>query len=375
MNAAQISEEGIIATFVSSAEYFQNPSLGNNNNATWLEKAYQDLLGRTTAGDATAASFLAGLNAGTLTRSQITATLVRSDEFLLHVVFANYADLFDRAPVASPDPALSEFLPWLPTLRQTSFPVGGPTPDQQFINALLGSVEYLQHVGNTTRDWASSLYTRVLNRTTVNPNGAEVNNVVAGVINGYAATRHGVATAIAASVEHKNRLVADYYETYLRRSAAPSEITAWANQLFVLRDENVLAAIVSSQEYFPLSGPSSSNAGWVAKVYNDLLKRSSAGDAGATNFVNQLNVVPPAQLGASRGSVAFQLLVSGEYRRLLVASFFNKYLGRNKPIPPSPGDVELNPWVNLLAAGATQEQIIANMLASAEYYLRPHDLP
>src|SRR5207237_7021051 len=130
-----------------------------------------------------------------------------------------------------------------------------------------------------------------------------------------------------------------YYTGFLGSAGSTGEINSWVTLMLQgASDEQVAAQFLSAAEYFPTSGPGSSNAGWVAKVYNDLLKRSSTGDQQAANFVSQLNAGT-----TTRTAVAFALLTSAEYRRILVATFFNKYLGRNKPIPPSASDPDLRP--------------------------------
>jgi hypothetical protein len=68
-------------------------------------------------------------------------------------------------------------------------------------------------------------------------------------------------------------------------------------------------------------------------------------------------------------------LGSTEYLTDLVASYFNKYLGRNKPIPANQGDSELVPWVQFLKTGVTQELALAGILASGEFFQDPHTFP
>src|SRR5207249_10804919 len=63
INNGQATEEAMTATLVGSVEYFNNPSLGNADNATWLNQAYKDILGHDDSTDPNAASYLAQLNA------------------------------------------------------------------------------------------------------------------------------------------------------------------------------------------------------------------------------------------------------------------------------------------------------------------------
>src|SRR5206468_11733389 len=167
---------------------------------------------------------------------------------------------------------------------QTSFPAGGLTPDQQLLKAIVVSGEYFMHIGNNNRAWATAMYTKVLGR---QPGTAEVNNLLAAVLNQYGTTRLGVAQNIANSPEHRARVFAGYYTAYLGRPASNGELRAWLAT--GLSDEKVLAQILSSSEYFPTGGAGSSNSGWIDKVYNDLLKRTTVGDSQAGSYVAQLN--------------------------------------------------------------------------------------
>jgi hypothetical protein len=378
MQNAQTSEEGITIALVSSLEYFQNSTYGGNgSNATWLHKVYIDLLGHDETSDPASTGYLAGLNANTLSRSQIAFMLVTGsgraaqlqDEFFRRIIFADYESLLGRAPVDNTDPPMSEFQAWLPVLRQSTFTANGPTPDEQVLDGLVASTEYFEHVGNNDRSWVASLFTNVLDRPSVDPFGSEVNNQTFALVAGYTSVRQAIASQLAGSAEHRARVVADYYQTFLGRAASSFEINAWVSQNQT--DEKIVAQLLSSAEYFPLTGAGASNSQWVDKVYQALLGRTSAGDNGAANYVNYLNA-NSGSAGALQGArqfVALQLLGSLEYRTDLVQSFFQTYLKRTG------SNAELSPWVQMLINGATQEQVIAGLLASAEYYLGTHTFP
>src|SRR5262249_21127389 len=143
------------------------------------------------------------------------------------------------------------------------------------------------------------------------------------------------------------------------------------------RDENVVAGIVSSSEFFPLSGAGSSNSGWLSKVYQALLFRDTVGDSGAAAFLSFLNAnsANAAQTQAARNTVALQIATSLEYRRNLVAALFNRYLQRSKAIPPPASDSEVNTFANLMMQGFTQEQIVGILISGPEYFGLPHQFP
>src|SRR5207249_8176819 len=213
----QATEEMMTATLVGSVEYFNNPSLGNADNATWLNQAYKDILGHDDSTDPNAASYLAQLNAAspanaTGVRMQIALKLSTSDENLRRELLNAFEKFVGRTPKDSTDPSQSEYAVLLPILRQTTFPAGGLSPDQQLFNALVLSTEYFQRIGNSNRAWSTSMYTKVMGRP---PSVAEVNGVLAGILNLYAPTRQVIALGIATSAEHKGRVVGGYYTAFL----------------------------------------------------------------------------------------------------------------------------------------------------------------
>src|SRR5262249_40838468 len=87
-----------------------------------------------------------------------------------------------------------------------------------------------------------------------------------------------------------------------------------------------------------------------------------------TITVNFNEAVDPRSLSvnnqaAARKQVLISLLASTEYRRNSVASYYINLLGR----PSRPSNAELDGWVSQMAAGQTDEQIIASFLITPEY--------
>ena len=82
------------------------------------------------------------------------------------------------------------------------------------------------------------------------------------------------------------------------------------------------------------------------------------------NFLNQGLV--------TRAQIVNTILNSTEYRNRLITAYYSKYLNRSASGP------ELSAWRGSLASGATDEAVIAAILASDEYFLRvtpPHIFP
>ncbi len=389
-----LTQEVIVAILLASPTYYQSPTLGNSNNATWLNQVYMDLFGYGTAGQAGAAAQLAQLNTASgsqvqSVRQQIASTLTFSTAALRRFIDNYYEALLGRAPQETL--LVNDYATWLPVLQKTSFKAGTESPDEQLITALVTSQEYFERVGNNNRAWLTSLFTKVVGRATENPNGPEVTQAlegihtstqnVPGLLDMYETARQTDVTIITASQEHQARVIGSYYQTYLGRAITATETTLWLNNFKAgVTDQQALAVIFSSSEFYPTSGSGSSNSGWLNQVYEDVLGRTTSGDPGATTLLNQLNASLPAnptatQVQQARYTTALTILSGTEYRLDLISTFFNTHLGRSKPIPANSSDPELTPWVNMLAAGMTQEQVLNLMLSGSEYFLLPHTFP
>jgi hypothetical protein len=338
--------EQVIAAFVSSPEYFQKQG---GTNSGWLSQLYQDLLGR--APDPGSQGFLDQLNVG-VTRSLITAVLLGSTEYRTDLITQVYTTYLQRQP------GPSDIQAWLPLLGQGSAGAGQPSPDEQFLAAVIGSPEYFQKNGNTELTWASSLYTKLLGRI---PSQAELTNLLTGALNGFSGTRQTIVSAIASSAEAESIAVAGYYTQFLGRTASPGELGPWVSMLQSgTSREQVIAAIISSPEYFQRQG--GTNTTYVNQLYLDLLGRPRS--AAETTFLNVLN-----NGSVTRQQVVTGILQSTEYAQRLVNGFYNTFLGRQGSTSETSG------WVQLLLQGVRDEQVLGMIISSGEYFERPHTYP
>lgn len=338
--------EQIIAAFVGSPEYFQKQG---GTNSGWLDRVYQDVFGR--ARDPGSQGFLDQLNAGA-SRAAIAIALLGSTEYRSDVIAQVYTTYLLRQPGAA------DLQAWLPLLGQPSSGAGQPSPDEQFLASVLGSAEYFQTIGNTELTWTTSLYTKLLGRT---PSSAELTNLLVGVLNGYAGTRQTIALAFTTSVEAETAAVAGYYAQLLGRTGSPGELSLWVNQIVGGKSrEQVIAAIASSPEYFQRQG--GTITAFVDRLYVDLLGRQRS--ASETGFIDALTTgrVTPLQ-------VTTALLQSTEYAQRVVNGFYSTALGRQA------GTAESSGWVQSLLQGTRDEQVLATILSSPEYFERAHPYP
>jgi uncharacterized repeat protein (TIGR01451 family) len=336
-----MTTEQVLAAFLGSDEDFQKDG---GTNGSWLDQVYQDLLLR--ARDPDSDGFLAALDGGTH-RQQVATDILDSTEYRTQIVTRTYAAYLGRQP----GPA--ELQLWLPLLGGPSAGPGTASPDEQFRTAVLASEEYFQKSGSSGASWVQSLYSSLFGRS---PDQPGFENTLTGLLAGYASTRGQVSLQIQTSAEYRSLLVDGYYTKFLGRSASPVETDLWASAMQNGRTaEDVLGAIVSSEEYFQRQG--GTNAGWLDRVYLDLLGRGR--DPGSDGFLAALNG------GTPRQEVAAALLDSVEYRTRLVGYFYNTDLRR----AGSPD--EIGPWVQALAEGKRDEEVLAAILASEEYFQQP----
>src|SRR5262249_13580000 len=161
------------------------------------------------------------------------------------------------------------------------------------------------------------------------------------LLSGYSAQRRDVADVILNSVEYRVRFITGAYQKLLGRSPGDAEVAFWlgARQRGAT-EEDVLAAILGSPEYFQLAG--GTNDLWLSRVYQTLLGRGR--DSSSQIFLVSLN-----NGTASRQQVAATIMGSSEFRQRLVFGYYQSYLGR------TPASSEVGFWVSALQNGARNE--------------------
>ncbi|HEY1861068.1 MAG TPA: DUF4214 domain-containing protein [Gemmataceae bacterium] len=232
--------------------------------------------------------------------------------------------------------------------------VQGGAADEQVIANLVGSGEYFAKNGGSNLSFLQAAYSSILGRP-LDPSGQTsfLGLLAAGV------SRATVALDLLSSGEYRTNLVASYYSTFLGRTASSTEIAEWVASIASgMRDETVINFFVSSREYF--QNPSlggDSNQLWLTSLYQKLLNRAPDAAGLNANLTGLLNAYAAPRQAESAG-----LLGSQEYRTNLVNGWYQKYLGRAADGPGLVGNAVA------LAAGIPDEQIIANLVGSGEYF-------
>ena len=163
-----------------------------------------------------------------------------------------------------------------------------------------------------------------------------------------------VAAAFTHSSEALTNFVAQAYTVYLRRPAEQNGLSFWTGQLASgLTDEGLEADFIGSPEYIQAHG--GSGAGWVTGMYEDLLGRAPDPN-GLAFWTGQV------QAGISPVSIALGFAASPEREGNILGADFEIYLGR--AIDPG----SKNFYLQQFADGVRNEDIVAALVGSAEYY-------
>jgi hypothetical protein len=153
------------------------------------------------------------------------------------------------------------------------------------------------------------------------------------------------------------------YNLYLLRNPDAAGAQHWLSFLQAGGTlEGVAALLTASQEYFVMQGGTNQgflagvpNAGRSSGLYEEVLNRpgSNAEVAGWETVLDN---------GASRLDVSTAFLTSQEYRTNLVQADYMTFLQR------AADQGGLGAWVNALNAGATDQQVLAQIFGSPEGY-------
>jgi len=202
-------------------------------------------------------------------------------------------------------------------------------------------------VGPSSDRFINQLYFDLLGRPADTTAVATFNALLAG-----GATHSDVATAVLVSNEYRQRLLNDFYSTFLHRPVLAAEVGFWLPAFGAgMTDEQIEAQITASPEYFAIAG--GTNAGWINRMFNDVLGRSPSA-AETTAFLTQLG-------SNSRLNVGLGILNSGEAITRRVQQAFPRLLRRTAT------PVEQTTFIAALLGGTTDEQFLAQLLASDEY--------
>jgi hypothetical protein len=205
-------------------------------NTNFIDKAYMDLLQRSPG--QTDINF--GLTAlGSESRYDFALSLDTSTPYYQLLVNSYFQGLLGR-------PALGDLSLFVPLLQSNH-------TDESVQALIASSPEFFSHNGGADAGFVAALFHDFLQRT---PSSAELSfwETALGTM-----TRDQVASMILGSLEYDTDLVKSYYLQFLQTSADSAHLAFFASALNggTLTDEQVIAALIGTDEYFTLAQTSS----------------------------------------------------------------------------------------------------------------------
>jgi hypothetical protein len=248
---AGMTDEQVIAAFLSSPQYFNSKS--NGDNVTWLQNVYHDLFNRTL--DASGQNFWTTQIAGGATLNSVALSLLSSSEYRFDLI-DGYFQLYLNRPTNSTDRQY-----WLSQFQ------AGQT-DEQVIVGIGGSVEGLEQNGGTNEKWITTLYQKLLGRT---PRADELafhlneleNDAQTLFDNAYHLQRFYTAQAVLRSGEFTSRgtfslaaslnmVISQTFQQGMGKNASADDLAYWSSQFVGDANQNldVASAILASSDDF-----------------------------------------------------------------------------------------------------------------------------
>jgi adhesin/invasin len=229
--------ETITATDAGDSALTANVSLtltDQDHVATFVKAAYQTMLHRNV--DANGLAYWGNAIRNGMSRAQFANTLSTSPEFRTGVVSHMYPTYLHR----SSDSAGVSY--WVGQIAR------GATFEQVELS-FIGSPEYYQLHGGTSKGAVDALYKDVLGRTV--DQAGETYWVQQ--IDSHQLTFSQLAASILYSEESRERTVQGFYENILGRAGSESDLQYWAGQLGKgARDETIINLFLGSDEYYSL---------------------------------------------------------------------------------------------------------------------------
>ena len=241
--------------------------------------------------------------------------------------------------------------------------------------AVLSSAEYYKDTGGNSMDFVNRLYDDVLRH---DPTPVEVSIALGMVTDSGQAGRTELAQDVVLSPEARAIRVDQAFHTLLATYPSGADLAVWVNRLAGvgvtgISANTMIEQIAATPAYYALVG--STGLSFVTKLDETLLSRSpTAGELTTdTASIAAIN----AGSAAARLAVAEKIVSSTEFLTLQVISIFANYVHPTcKALMAqecttgvgTPTSSELAAALTALAGTSTEEQVIAGVLGSAQYY-------
>jgi hypothetical protein len=167
--------------------------------------------------------------------------------------------------------------------------------------------------------------------------------------------RDRVAFAITRSSDYFTVVIDDLYQKYLKR--APDQRGMSDDLAFLTSGgtrEEVEAGIIGSDEYFSIRCGGSVQ-GWKDTMYSDVFGR-------AIDPTGDSHIQASLDVGVPRRGIAEAIFSSGEFRYDFINGLYETLLGRPAE------QAGINEWLGYIQAGHRDEEVIAGIVGSPEYF-------
>jgi outer membrane biosynthesis protein TonB len=240
---------------------------------------------------------------------------------------------------------------------------------------LLSSAEYYQDAGGSDLDFVNRLYDDVLRH---DPTPVEVSIGLSMLAGAGEAGRSQLAQAVVLSPEARAIRVDQAFHTLLDTYPSSAELAIWVNRLAGvgipgISGDTMIEEVAASGAFYTLVG--SKGAAYIDKLYPALLSRSpTAADLSANA---SLITLVDAGSASARLSLAEKVVSSTEFLTDQVISFYANYLHPTchaialqecAGAIGMPTSADLAAALTALAGNSTEEDIIAGVLGSTQYY-------
>ncbi|HEX7449843.1 MAG TPA: DUF4214 domain-containing protein, partial [Pirellulales bacterium] len=165
-----------------------------------------------------------------------------------------------------------------------------------------------------------------------------------------------IAQALTHSDEYDSIVISAAYQNDLARLPDAGGLAYWTAKLHAgLSDEQLEADLLGSEEFCANAGDGDEL--WLNAIYVSVLGRP-ADNGGDSYWTNQLKA------GAGLSTVAYAFATSPEQESERIQADYQRFVGRTA------GASELSFWINQLAHGVSDEDLIAELIGSLEYLHR-----
>lgn len=156
------------------------------------------------------------------------------------------------------------------------------------------------------------------------------------------------------SQEYSQLRANQFYNDYLARTPTAQEASNLTNIIQTTTLPQGRSALLGGTEYFTTQA-GGTNPGFLNALYLDLLNRPIDPTA-SSNFQTQLSG------GATRADIANEVQATDEFRTDIVTGYYQQFLHR------APDNFGLNFYTGLLSGGGTEQEVIAGLIGSDEYF-------